>query len=249
MSGSFTVASAPISWPGTHILNNEESGLGDCSEASGTWNFESTNYGDLSGTFTSTNTCRTPGGILQVTNDDWKLNGFSEAPSPDSEYHDDVMAEINGEIATWSDNDYFYASEGFAFFKGYRGTEPSSGSGNPRVEFRELDGDADEIAWNGDNGSHIMTFTARVDQLPNGYNRNSEQERTTGTLCFAQIHGPSGTNNDGVDVDDTIRVQFEGDRGQTSGPVELKISGYITEEQGGGSESFEGYDLGREYEM
>jgi len=94
-----------------------------------------------------------------------------------------------------------------------------------------------------------MTFTVRVDELPVGYDDDDEEDRSTGTVCFAQIHGPSGTNSDGVDVDDTIRVQFEGSAGQKSGSVKLKISGYITEEQGGGSESFDGYSLDTSYDM
>ena len=192
----------------------------------------------------------TPGGILGIDNDDWKLNGFSESPSANADYHDDVMDEVNGNIATWSNNNYFFSNNGFAYFKAYRGMESSSGSGNPRVELRELN-NGNNASWNGDNGTHIMSFTVRVDQLPNGWNRNDGgSERSTGTVCFGQIHGPSGTNSNGVEVDDTIRVQFEGTRGQTSGNVRLKISGYITEEQGGSSETFDnGYRLDTEYDV
>ena len=187
---------------------------------------------------------------MGATNDTWKLNGFSESPSSRADYHDDVMDEVNGNIATWSNNNYFFENNGFAYFKAYRGMESSSGSGNPRVEFRELNGNGGNASWNGDNGSHIMRFTVRVDQLPNGWNRNNGgSERNTGTVCFGQIHGPSGTNSNGVEVDDTIRVQFEGSRGQTSGNVSLKISGYITEEQGGSSETFSGYRLDTEYDV
>lgn len=248
-SGSFSAGSAPIHWTGTHTLNNEVPGIGDCSEASGTWLFNSANYGDLSGIYTSSATCTTPGAILESTNDLWKLNGFVDAPSPNATYYDDVMDEVNGDIETWSNHNYFYASNEYAYFKCYRGSDTSSGSSNPRVEFRELDGNGNNVSWNGDNGSHIMSFTVKVDQLPNGYNSNTGQERTSGTVCFAQIHGPSGTNNDGVDVDDTIRIQFDGDRGQTNGEVSLKISGYITEEQGGGSESIDGFALNTSYDM
>ena len=190
----------------------------------------------------------TPGAILGLTNDDWKLNGFTASPSSSATYYDDVMDQVNGNIATWTNNNYFFENNGWAYFKCYRGLGSSENSNNPRVELREMDNGSTE-AWNGDNGSHIMSFTVRVDQLPNGWNEGENEERSTGTMSIAQIHGPSGTNNDGVEVDDTIRVQFEGSRGQTSGSCKMKISGYITEEVRGGSVTIDGFALDTEYDM
>ncbi|MEO9570140.1 MAG: polysaccharide lyase family 7 protein [Polaribacter sp.] len=190
----------------------------------------------------------TPGGVLNIDNDDWKLNGFTATPSSSATYYDDVMSQVNGNISTWSNSNYFYENNGWAYFKCYRGLGGSANSGNPRVELRErINGS--NASWNGDNGTHTMSFTVRVDQLPIGYDSDDNEDRTTGTLCFAQIHGPSGTNSDGVDVDDLIRLQFDGSAGQTSGSVKLKISGYITETQGGGSESFTGYSLDTSYDF
>ncbi len=190
----------------------------------------------------------TPGEILGLTNNDWKLNGFTSTPSSSSEYFDDVMDEVNGNIATWTNNNYFFANNGYAYFKCYRGLNTSRSSSNPRVELREMDG-GNEESWNGDNGSHIMSFTVRVDQLPNGWNEGENEERSTGTMSIAQIHGPSDVNSDGVEVDDTIRIQFEGSRGQTSGSCKMKISGYITEEVLGGSVTIDGFSLDTEYDM
>jgi len=91
-----------------------------------------------------------------------------------------------------------------------------------------------------------MDWTVRVDQLP------EDTDGKGGVLCFGQIHGPSdsqGFNDDGVDVDDTIRVQFIGDENQSSGSVKLKISGYITEEQGGSVTLDTDYYLDTEYDF
>ena len=59
ISGSFAVSGAPIDWSGTHTFNNEATGANDCSDASGTWTFDSNNFGMLSGTFVSDNACPT----------------------------------------------------------------------------------------------------------------------------------------------------------------------------------------------
>lgn len=217
---------------------NTSNGFSDIEEIE-VWGTEGTSGGGSSST---------PGGVLGIDNNDWKLNGFTEKPSASATYYDDVMAEVNGDISTWSNSDYFYESNGWAYFKCYRGLGTSTNSGNPRVELRELI-NGSNASWNGDSGTHTMSFTVRVDQLPVGYDSDENQDRTTGTVCFGQIHGPSGTNSDGVEVDDTIRLQFEGSAGQTSGSVKLKISGYITEKQGGGSESFTGYSLNTSYDV
>lgn len=83
-----------------------------------------------------------------------------------------------------------------------------------------------------------MTWTARVDQLSNNDNN------TSGVCCVRQIHAP-GEDDD--DVDDIIRVQFNGDPGQTSGDVRLKISGYVTDVNGGSKFIDDGHKLDTEY--
>ena len=213
------------------------------------WNSQKFYFTEVGGTTTTPPTGNSPGSILSLTNNDWKLNGFTASPSSSATYYDDVMDQVNGNIATWENSNYFYDSNGWAYFKCYRGLGSSQNSNNPRVELRELNGSGGLASWNGDNGSHIMSFTVRVDQLPVGYDDDENEDRSTGTLCFAQIHGPSGTNSNGVDVDDTIRVQFEGSAGQSSGSVKMKISGYITEDQGGGSETIDGFSLDTSYDM
>lgn len=162
-----------------------------------------------------------PGAILGLTNNTWKLNGFTETPSASATYYDDVMDEIDGNIATWSNNNYFYEENGWAYFKCYRGLGSSENSGNPRVELRELD-NGNLASWDGAD-SNSMEFDVRVDQLP------IDADNDGGVLCFAQIHGPSST------IDDLIRLQFIGSSNQSSGSVRLKISGYITEDVRGGS--------------
>lgn len=57
LSGSFMANGAPITWSGTHTFNNEAMGVNDCSGASGTWTFVSNNFGTLSGTFESDDSC------------------------------------------------------------------------------------------------------------------------------------------------------------------------------------------------
>lgn len=182
----------------------------------------------------------TPGGILGIDNNDWKLNGFTATPSSSATYYDDVMNQVNGNISTWSNNNYFYANNGWAYFKCYRGLGGSSNSGNPRVELRErINGSL--ANWNGSSGTHSMEFDVRVDQLPIDADNNG------GVLCFAQIHGPD-ENSSGVEIDDLIRLQFLGSSNQSSGGVRLKISGYITEEVQGSSLIIDnGYQLDTSY--
>jgi len=55
----FMVSGAPVTWTGTHTFNNEATGPQDCSGASGTWTFESNNFGTLTGTFVSDAMCPT----------------------------------------------------------------------------------------------------------------------------------------------------------------------------------------------
>ena len=67
LSGSFMAGSAPITWSGIHTFNNEDTAAGnDCSGASGTWTFNSVNFGTLTGTFISDSGCTesTSGGLF-----------------------------------------------------------------------------------------------------------------------------------------------------------------------------------------
>lgn len=186
-----------------------------------------------------------PGALIGLTPDNWKLNGFTGSGSS-ATYQDDVLNFLNLDYTNYSDDEFFYAENGFAYFKCFRGSDTSVGSSNPREELREINDGDDNYVWDGDAGKHTMDWTVRVDQLP------EDTDGDGGVLCFGQIHGPSesqGFNDDGVDVDDTIRVQFIGDENQSSGNVRLKISGYITENQGGSLTLSTAYQLGSEYDF
>ncbi|UXX80942.1 polysaccharide lyase family 7 protein [Reichenbachiella carrageenanivorans] len=181
----------------------------------------------------------TPGEVLGLTSSNWKLNGFDATPSSSATYYDDVLSSLNESFSTYENSNYFYTDGSWAYFKCYRGLGGSANSGNPRVELREMS-NGNLASWDGSSGTHSMEFTVRVDQLPKDADNNG------GVLCFAQIHGPD-ENDDGVEVDDLIRVQFIGSSDQSSGAVSLKISGYITEEVQGGSKTISGYALDTEY--
>ncbi|MEO9869170.1 polysaccharide lyase family 7 protein [Ekhidna sp.] len=198
------------------------------------WGTGSTGGGPGSGTGNS------PGDILGLTSNTWKLNGFTGNPGANATYRDNVLSATGQSFSNYDDPNYFYTDGTGTYFKCYRGLGTSTSSSNPRVELRELS-NGNLASWNGSSGTHEMTWTVRVDRLPRSTNGNS------GVLCFGQIHGPD-PNNDGVDVDDVIRVQFLGDPDQTTGGVRMKISGYITEEVQGGSKIIDrGYQLDTEY--
>ena len=199
------------------------------------------------GETTTTTDGDSPGDVLGLSEENWKLNGFDDTPSNSATYFDDVLAETGESFSTYENADYFYTDGEWTYFKCYRGLDSSENSLNPRVELRELFEGEDTYVWDGDNGSHSMSWTVRVDQLP------EDTDGSGGVLCFGQIHGPSeeqGYNDDGVDVDDTIRVQFIGEENQSSGDVRIKISGYITETQEGSSRILDGtYQLDTEYDF
>ena len=176
-----------------------------------------------------------PGQVLGLTSSTWKLNGFTGSPGSSAVYEDDVLSATGTSFDTYSDDDYFYTDGTWTFFKVYRGLGGSRRSGNPRVELRELV-NGRLASWDGSSGNNSMTWTVRVDRLP------KDTDGRGGVLCFGQIHGPSNG------TDDVIRVQFIGDEDQTTGPVRLKISGYITEEVLGGSVILDrGYRLDTAY--
>lgn len=209
--------------------------------SSSTWNsIIDVKVNDASTTTTTPTTPTTtsyPAGVLGITSSTWKINSHTGSPSS-STYWDDIT-DSGATFSTYSDANYFYTDGTWTYFKTWRGLKTSSSSSNPRVELRERIGGVD-AKWDGSSGTHTMTFTVKVSQLPKG------EDGTTGVLCFGQIHGPS-TNSSGVEVDDIIRCQFLGTANQTTGSVKLKISGYITETVLGGSKSYDGYALGTEY--
>lgn len=180
-----------------------------------------------------------PTSVLGITSSTWKINSFRGTPGSSAVYYDDITTASGVTFNTYNDPNYFYTDGSWTYFKCYRGLGTSSNSSNPRVELRELI-NGSSANWNGSSGTHTMTWTVKVDKLPKG------ESGTTGTLCFGQIHGPE-TNSSGVEVDDIIRVQFDGLANQSTGSVKLKISGYITEKVLGGSKSFTGYSLGTTY--
>ena len=176
-----------------------------------------------------------PGNVLGLTMDNWKLNGFTGNPDSNAVYEDNVLEAINSDYDSYNDPNYFYTDNEWTYFKCYRGLGGSANSNNPRVELRELSS-GNNVYWDGGSGNNTMTFTVKVDRLP------QDTDNDGGVLCFAQIHGPTDT------VDDVIRVQFIGDENQTTGGVRLKISGYITEVVQNSSLIIDdGYQLGTSY--
>ena len=151
----------------------------------------------------------------------WKVNGYTGNLS--------VGSNDNGldyaDSATKDDSHFLFDRGSWAVFRCYAGNPTSGGSSNPRSELRELTSNGqDDIFWDGTtNTEHSMKFRVRIDDLP-----------PSGKLCFAQIHAGS----DG-DFDDVIRVQVEGDDGQNSGDVTLRILGYVTEELEGSGRSID----------
>lgn len=180
-----------------------------------------------------------PTSVLGITENTWKINSFKGTPGSSAVYYDDITTASGVSYNTYNDSNYFFTDGTWTYFKCYRGLGTSSNSSNPRVELRELSS-GNEASWDGSSGTHTMTFTVKVDKLPKG------ESGTTGTLCFGQIHGPE-KNKSGVEVDDIIRVQFDGAANQSTGDVKLKVSGYITEKVLGGSKSYTGYSLGTTY--
>lgn len=175
-----------------------------------------------------------PVAALGITPETWKINSFTGEPGPDAVYWDDIT-DAGIDYYTYSDDNYFYTDGTWTYFKCYRGLGTSENSENPRVELREMT-NGQLASWDGNIGTNSMEWTVRVEQLP------MDADGSGGILCFGQIHGPSGT------VDDVIRVQFLGEENQSTGPVRLKISGYITEKVQGSSLILDlGYQLDTEY--
>jgi hypothetical protein len=141
----------------------------------------------------------------------WKLNGYTgnlNVGSNDNglDYADD---------SSTSESHFFFERNGYAAFRTYAGNPTSGGSSNPRTELRErIGGGSGNGYWNGNtNTEHSMKMKFRVEDLP-----------PSGKLAFMQIHERNDT------YDDVIRVQVQGNSGQNSGSVDLRILGYVTEE-------------------
>lgn len=141
--------------------------------------------------------------------DDWKLNGYTgtfRLGNDDNglDYADD---------ASLTNSTFFFEEDGYAVFRSYAGNPTSGGSSNSRSELREQIDGGDGF-WDGTtNTERSMKWRVKVDNLP-----------PSGNLCFGQIH----ERNDSFD--DVIRVQAQGDGGQSTGSINLRIQGYVVEE-------------------
>lgn len=149
------------------------------------------------------------GDAADIIGSGWKLNGYSGSLS--------VGSSDNGlnyaDNASTSESHFFFEKDGYAAFRCYPGNPTSGGSSNPRTELREKINGGDGY-WNGNtNTEHSMKWRFKIEDLP-----------PSGKLCFGQIHERNSS------YDDVIRVQVQGNSGQNSGSVDLRILGYVTEE-------------------
>ncbi|WP_281988144.1 polysaccharide lyase family 7 protein [Aquimarina aggregata] len=165
----------------------------------------------------------TPYDLLGLKN--WKLNGLSGTPS-NNNYVDAIP-----NLSSYTNNNWFFLDNNWAIFQVWAGSDTSSGSGNPRMELRELTANGNNnIFWDGTTSKeHRMKWKVRVDRLP-----------SSGKVCFGQIHDKTDF------FDDVIRVQCQGNANQTSGSVKLRINGYVTEELEGGGKTVGSFNLGEE---
>ena len=165
----------------------------------------------------------TPYALLGLQN--WKLNGLSGTPS-NNQYVDAIP-----NLSNYTNDDWFFVQNNWAIFQVWAGSDTSSGSGNPRMELRELTANGNSnIFWDGTtNTEHRMKWRVRVDRLP-----------SSGKVCFGQIHDKTDK------FDDVIRVQCQGSANQTSGSVKMRINGYVTEVLEGGGKTVGNFNLGEE---
>lgn len=139
----------------------------------------------------------------------WKLNGYSGNLNVGSSNNGLSYADD----ASKGESHFFFEKNGYAAFRTYPGNPTSGGSSNPRSELRELINGGSNY-WNGNtNTEHSMKWRFRIEDLP-----------PSGKLAFGQIHERDDK------FDDVIRVQVQGNSGQNSGNVDLRILGYVTEE-------------------
>jgi len=155
----------------------------------------------------------------------WKLNGLRGSKS-NNDYVDAIP-----NLSTYTNPDWFFVRNNWTTFQVWSGSDTSSGSGNPRMELRELTANgSNNIFWDGaTNKEHRMRWKVRVDRLP-----------SSGKVCFGQIHDKTDF------FDDVIRVQCQGSANQTSGSVKLRINGYVTEVLEGGGKTVGNFNLGEE---
>ena len=165
----------------------------------------------------------TPYDLLGLHN--WKLNGLTGTKS------NNTYVDAIPNLSSYTNQDWFFVNNNWASFQVWAGSDTSSGSGNPRMELRELTSNgSNNIFWDGTtNKEHRMRWRVRVDRLP-----------SSGKVCFGQIHDKTDF------FDDVIRVQCQGNANQTSGSVKLRINGYVTEELEGGGKTVGNFNLGQE---
>jgi len=146
----------------------------------------------------------------------WKLNGYTGNLNVGSNNNGLSYADN----ASTNESHFFFEKNGYAAFRTYPGNPTSGGSSNPRSELREIINGGNGY-WNGNtNTEHSMKWRFRIEDLP-----------PSGKLCFGQIHERDNS------YDDVIRVQVQGNSGQNSGSVDLRILGYVTEEINGSGET------------
>lgn len=165
----------------------------------------------------------TPYELLGLQN--WKLNGLSGSPS-----NNDYVDEIPN-LNSYTNDNWFFLENDWTIFQVWSGSDTSSGSGNPRMELRELTANGNDlIYWDGTTSKeHSMKWRVRVDRLP-----------SSGKVCFGQIHDKTDF------FDDVIRVQCQGQANQTSGSVKLRINGFVTEVLEGGGKTVGNFNIGEE---
>ncbi len=165
----------------------------------------------------------TPYELLGLQN--WKLNGLSGTKS-NNDYVDQIP-----NLSSYTNPDWFFLNNGWTIFQVWAGSDTSSGSGNPRMELRELTANGNNnIFWDGTTSTeHRMKWRVRVDRLP-----------SSGKVCFGQIHDKTDK------FDDVIRVQCQGSGNQTSGTVKMRINGYVTEVLEGGGKTVGEFNIGEE---
>ncbi|WP_299252141.1 polysaccharide lyase family 7 protein [uncultured Aquimarina sp.] len=171
------------------------------------------NTGNISDARTITATPQGPppppgGSAASIIGPGWKLNGFTGALN--------IGSSDNGlnyaDDASKNESHFFFEKDGYAAFRCYPGNPTSGGSSNSRSELREVINGGDDY-WNGNtNTEYSMKWKFKVEDLP-----------PSGKLAFGQIHEKDDF------YDDVIRVQVQGDAGQSSGEVDLRILGYVTE--------------------
>lgn len=149
-----------------------------------------------------------PSTLLGLSN--WKLFGFSGSDISKPEYAEYTTLQTQ----TYEDEKWFFDNGIAVILRCYVGYPTTSGSGNPRVELRQVQkSDGKNVLWDGTSSTqHVMESRLRVDRLP-----------SSGIVSVMQIHGLN-------DFDDVIRVEFKGEPHQDIGWVNMKISGYVTEE-------------------